>query len=320
MEKSTYRRLRKKAVMLRPHNGIGSVQVLWTGFCLALALFLSTSSNGLIWLFGQLFLAVPLFQCFVLLHEAGHGTLFRSKTLNFFAGLVSSFFCLIPYASWKKIHQKHHIHTGWQDLDPTTVSLVPRKLSAFEMVLVNFSWKTWFPLFSILYRLSNYWNLPRLWKMFPLRPDRLEIAFSIGVILAGVFAAGWSFGFLTLFKIFGLGFFFHLVLSDPILLSQHTHIPQKLAMGRRVLPVPVSEQDRYTRSLAFPPWISKWIFYHFDAHEAHHAFPTVPGFRLDALRFQGDNGIGWLEYLLKSKKMSAHVFLFKNRDETGVRF
>ena len=104
-------------------------------------------------------LALALLQWFVLLHEAGHLTLFRSRTANVIAGHLAGFFALIPFASWRRVHGLHHLWTGWQDLDPTTAPLVPRRLGTVERILVDWAWKLWLPLFSVLYRVNNYWRV-----------------------------------------------------------------------------------------------------------------------------------------------------------------
>src|SRR5262245_16312593 len=126
---------------LRPSNGTGS---LLAGSCLVVtgsALWLSSRESIWPWLAGQVLLALALIQWFALLHECGHETLFRTKWLHSALGVVAGFFSVIPFYNWKRIHGRHHKWTGWQDVDPTTASLVPRELATFERVLVNVCWK-----------------------------------------------------------------------------------------------------------------------------------------------------------------------------------
>ena len=66
-----------------------------------------------------------------------------------------------------RVHGRHHKWTGWQDLDPTTESLVPRPLAAVRAALVNLCWRLWIPLFSTLYRFENYWSPRRLATHLP---------------------------------------------------------------------------------------------------------------------------------------------------------
>ena len=155
---------------------------------------LSLAGGWILWLCGQALLAVMLVQWFVILHECGHETLFRTRRWHAAAGRLAAVFSLIPYHSWTRVHGRHHKWTGWQDLDPTTESLVPRPLGRAERTLVNVCWRFWIPLFSILYRVSNYWNVPRLLRLFPKTSDRRAIvrdtALLVALYVAVALAAG----------------------------------------------------------------------------------------------------------------------------------
>lgn len=98
-------------------------------------------SGVALWSVGQLVLATALLQWFVLLHECGHGVLFKRRPLNRIVGHIAGFFSTIPFSAWAPIHGQYHKWTGWQDLDPTTQSLVPRDLSAGERRLMNVCWR-----------------------------------------------------------------------------------------------------------------------------------------------------------------------------------
>ena len=66
-----------------------------------------------------LILAVPAagFQVrtFIIFHDCGHGSFFRSQKANDIVGMVSGFFTLTPYFEWRHNHAIHHA-TG-SDLD-----------------------------------------------------------------------------------------------------------------------------------------------------------------------------------------------------------
>ena len=57
--------------------------------------------------------------------------------------------------------------------------------------------------------------------------------------------------------------------EDVLLLSQHTHIPQRVSHGAGVRRFPAVEQEEFSRSLRLPGWLSTALP-HFDAHELHH--------------------------------------------------
>ena len=103
-------------------------------------------------------------------------------------GRVAGFLAGIPFTCWRLIHRRHHLWTGWQDLDATTESLVPRDLGRGERALVDVCWRLWIPLFALAYRFGNFWNVPRLWRLFPNPAHRRQVALSV-VLSALLYAA-----------------------------------------------------------------------------------------------------------------------------------
>jgi len=295
---------------------------------LHLGLVLSQTAAGLVlslhgsfwpWLAGQTLLALALLQWFIVLHEAGHLGLFRTRALNIAAGHLASVFALIPFASWRRVHGLHHRWTGWQDKDPTTAALTPRRRGRFEIAVVDFAWKCWLPLFSVIYRLSNYWHLPRLLRMFPSTGQRRAIVANAVLLLALYAGLATASGASTVLSCFGLALLLGLALQDPLILSQHTHIPQPVSEGRRVGPLSGREQLRYTRSLRFPRWFARWVLINFNAHELHHLDASVPGYRLSRLAQAQPNEVHWWTWLRAAKRLSGAQFVFGNREETGFR-
>jgi fatty acid desaturase len=290
------------------------------GPCIALTavgVFLSTRTNPLTWLAGQLLLALALVQWFALLHECGHETLFRTRALHAPLGHLAAFFSMIPFHNWKRVHGRHHKWTGWQDIDPTTASLVPRELSRAERVLVNVCWKYWVPLFSVIYRVNNFWNWPRLKTLFVRAEDRRRLALHmLGLVTAYALVIALV-GPSTFLRLCGLAVVLSLVAEDLLLLSQHTHIPQNVSGGAEVRPFPTIEQEVFTRSLVFPRWLSALLL-HIDAHELHHMYPFVPGYRLAGIAYATENEIGCWTWIRRARALPGEVFLFQNRLETGA--
>jgi acyl-lipid omega-6 desaturase (Delta-12 desaturase) len=301
---------------LRPANRHGFLITSLGAAATALAVWMSAAGGWLLWVLGQTLLGGALVFWFVVLHECGHRTLFRGRRLNALVGHVAGFVTMIPYHCWTRVHGRHHKWTGWQDLDPTTESLVPRPLAAFERTAVNVAWRLWLPLFSTLYRIENFWKLGRLTSLFPRAEDRRcmrrNAILQIAAYLTLVVALGPS----TLVRIAGLGVVLSLMVEDLLLLSQHTHIPQNISHGRNVAPVPALEQEVFTRSIRLPAWISSLLL-HFDAHELHHMYPFVPGYYLRRIPYAPSNEIGWWRWVHMSKRLRGSVLLFQNRVTTG---
>lgn len=302
---------------LRPTNAAGLRVVMLTTAGTALAIACSAAGGIGLWMLGQLLLAMMLVRWFVILHECGHGTLFRTRSWHHAAGVLAAFFALIPYHNWTRVHGRHHKWTGWQDLDPTTVSLIPRTRGRLERTLVNVCWRLWIPLFSIVYRVSNYWNLPRLRKLFPKPADRRAILRDTLSLLAlyAIVVATCGLGAVT--RTVGVALVISFVIEDLLILSQHTHVPQQISGGHAVEPFAALAQEPFTRSLRLPRLVSSFLL-HFDAHELHHMYPFVPGYCLRHIPYATDHEIGWWHWVRGAKQMSGETLLFQNRLDTGV--
>ncbi|MFO0868543.1 MAG: fatty acid desaturase [Pirellulales bacterium] len=302
-----------------PSNGWGTVYVLAAVALTAAGVALSTAEMTLVWLTGQVLLALAFLQWFALLHEAGHRTLFRTRWLNDVAGQLAGFLALIPLTSWRPIHARHHRWTGWQDIDPTTAVLAPqeRPRPRYQRWTVNICWALWIPLFSLLYRLSNYWHLPRLWRLLPTAGERRRMVVGAVIYLLGYAALVVWCGPLWLCRLLGCALFLTMVAQDLLILSQHTHIPQRCSHGEAVRPFSAAQQEVFTRSLVFPRWFSGWILLHLDAHELHHVYPRVPGYYLGQLARPTLNAMPWWQWVWRARRIRGDVLLFQNRDQTG---
>ncbi len=80
----------------------------------ALLVIMATASRGSYWL--VLLLAIPtaglLVRIFIIQHDCGHGSYFRSRAANDFLGRVLSVLTLTPYGHWKQGHAVHHASSG----------------------------------------------------------------------------------------------------------------------------------------------------------------------------------------------------------------
>jgi omega-6 fatty acid desaturase (delta-12 desaturase) len=299
-------------------NGRGFLVVAGVLALTLSGLALSLVGGPLLWLPGQVLVALAILQWFVLLHDLGHAGFFRSRWLNDVAGHVASYFVILPFYPWRYVHAEHHRWVGWKDLDPTQSQVQPRELSQGARTLVDFCWRYWVPVFALSFSFGNFWNLPKLFRLCRKPGEKARCIWSCVFLILFV-APVFVFWPLEALRAYGLSYLLYLFVSDPLLLSQHAHIPQQLSRGETVRPVPLRQQDTYTRTLVFPEWASKWVLLRFDRHGAHHFFPTLPLYRLGAIDLPVRNRISWWEWLREAKRMPAHRLLLENRDDTGSR-
>lgn len=281
----------------------------------AAGLGLAIQPGWLPWLGGEVLLAAVFVQWFVILHECGHGMLFRTRRFNNLAGQVAGFFALIPFQAWARIHDRHHKWTGWQDVDPTTAALAPRPLSRGERVMINVCWRFWIPLFATLYRLTNFWHVARLCRMFQVAERRrvlTNLVLLAAVYLGIVLLAGPA----AVLRTTGPALLLAFIVEEILLISQHTHVPMGLSHGQPVDPHSPIDQQPFTRSMRLPGWVSTALL-HFDAHELHHMYPFVPGYRLPEIPYTPGNEVAWWRWIPAARAVPGEVFFFQNRNDSG---
>jgi len=78
-----------------------------------------------------LLLSIPaaglLVRAFIVMHDCGHGSFFKSRRWNDIVGFVTGVMTLTPYVYWRREHAIHHAnagnldHRGWGDITTLTV-------------------------------------------------------------------------------------------------------------------------------------------------------------------------------------------------------
>jgi len=292
--------------------------VAWQLTFTVVAIRLSLEGPGLVWAVGQLLLAVNFFQWFVIQHDLAHGGFFRTRWLNDVVGHLSSIFCLIPFFSWKQVHHHHHIWTGWKDKDPSDPLSQIKQPTPGLVRWMNFCWKYWVPVFAFSFVAINFWNLKRVNTLFPDPRSKGRNLFSVVFLSAVVLSAiavmpkAMLLYWLPAMVVF-------LIISDPILLTQHVHIDAHQANGERVKAFRFSEQSPFARNIIYLRLVSRFFFYNSERHGLHHEHPEVPIYHLGKLATPAENTIGWLEWLRRAKSMPADVLIFQTSRESGVR-
>ena len=193
-----------------PNLARSIVEILITAAPLALAwtLMWAALSLGYFWLY--IVLAVPtagfLVRIFIIQHDCGHHSFFRSHRANDVLGFLCGIFTATPYACWRRAHARHHVtsgnlnHRGHGDVGTLTVeeylgrSRAGRmKYRLYRHPLVMFFLGAGF-LFIIRQRFT--YGIPRSWH----RERRSVHATNLGILI--VMAIGsWLIGLPTFLMI-----------------------------------------------------------------------------------------------------------------------
>lgn len=293
----------------RPSNTMGFLYLLSPLLFVVIGLYLSLSENfGMLFILGQISLSIFFFQCFILLHETGHFSYFNSRLLNRIVGNIFALLAFIPFTSWVAIHNLHHKWTGYRDKDPTTEETVSPKFSPPIKFLVNFCWFFFIPLFTVGYRIGNYWNIKKLKKYLPER--KLPVIYLNMVLQALIYASIFYFFGSWIVHYLLPAYISSLMISDLFILSQHSHIEIPLSNGKEVKPIRFSEQVQYTRSVSVFRIIGRFVYFNFNLHELHHTYPILPAYYLDKTEIKMPNTVKFIDYLIDAKKMKGIHFIF----------
>ena len=307
MEKTEYLELRKKYSHLKPSIPLGLLTAFTTLALLGVGIYFSSLGAWSTWIFGQILMGIAFLRAFVMVHDLAHNAYFKSPLLNTLFGQVFSLVAFLPYFPWQSIHAGHHKWVGYKDLDPTMEQTVDLEQPTGKKRVMNVCWYLWIPVFSLSFSFGNFWNIPKLFRLYPSR--KLHFVWSVGMLVA--FYGGLAVFFTeAFFYYWGFSYFLFLFVSDPLLLSQHAHVPQERSNGEKMRPKSLYEQEDYTRQLLFPRWASEYLLLNFDAHIAHHLFPGIPCYKLGAAKIESTNQTHWWTWLKRAKKMPAYELLF----------
>lgn len=124
-----------------------------------------------------LLLAVPtaafLNRLFMIQHDCGHGSFFRSRRIRDAIGTCIGLLTLVPYEYWRKTHAYHHAHSGnldfrgFGDIDILTVTeylaLPPARRLAYRLYRHPLVLFLVGPAFHFLVKHRYPWDIPRDW-------------------------------------------------------------------------------------------------------------------------------------------------------------
>jgi omega-6 fatty acid desaturase (delta-12 desaturase) len=81
-----------------------------------------------------------LMRIFIILHDCGHGSFFKSNKANSILGSICGIFALTPFYQWRHNHAQHHATSG--DLDRRATFDVPLTYTVKEYLALA-GWKKW---------------------------------------------------------------------------------------------------------------------------------------------------------------------------------
>jgi fatty acid desaturase len=226
-----------------------------------------------------LLLALVLHHCYLLLHEATHSAIAKSRRANAWVGHVCGWLIGVPYLSRQRSHMLHHAWTGHPEGDPANKRVIERfaVMSDSQASRLERIWRSWLPFLTLNDRIGLWRDPFRRHRGDPEHPRfvqeiRANRVYLVGYLVAVVLLL-WR-GMLADFACWYLpAWGLQLTLDELVNLPHHAETP---LLAREDDALPLWEQHRVTHSCKSLWFWSSCLLLNFNLHTAHHLYPWVP--------------------------------------------
>jgi sphingolipid delta-4 desaturase len=229
------------------------------GLQISIAIFMGSMGIAYWWLSLLVAYCVGAFanhSLFVVIHDATHDLIFKSRTANKLAAIFADLTNIVPNSMGFRIyHQKHHAHQGDHEFDADMASDWEARLIR-NIWWRKALWLLFFPIFQVL-------RIPRLAEI------KIGNAWSVLNVIAVL-----SFD-IAICYFFGMNAFLYLVASFTFSVGLHP-------LGARWIQehfTPNGEQETFSY---YGPLNT--VALNVGFHNEHHDFPAVPWNRLPEIR------------------------------------
>ena len=220
-------------------------------------------------------------RLFILQHDCGHGSFFRSQALNQIVGSVLGMLIMTPFHCWRRQHAMHHAtngnldHRGIGDIDTITVreyvtmsgwERLKYRLYRHPLVLFGIG-----PIIQIAILQRFTFFLPKSW-----RGERLSVHVTNLVLLAVTAVMAWA-----NWRLFMLVYLPVMALAGSIgvwlFYVQHQFDPTYWHRNEK--------WNYHTAALEGSsyyhlPWLLRWLTANIGFHHIHHLDSRIPNYRL----------------------------------------
>lgn len=255
---------KRSLMMLTNHHGL-----LWLAGHFALIAVMAWANFHYTGVLGWLaIVAQGIGLCFLFcaMHEAGHGTAFKSKILNKLVTSLAGLLLFLGPLWFQSFHAAHHRHTHDSALDPELATSKPQTWAQYLFHLSGIM--IWISSFKTL--LFNAIKPPT--DSFIPASSRYRIhreAQLMLLIYSTIFTAGLLFAPQYIFQFWLLPLLVGQPFLRVFLLAEHAGCPHDPDMLKN---------SRTTRTNPFVLFLS----WNMPYHTAHHSFPAVPFHQLPA--------------------------------------
>jgi fatty acid desaturase len=226
------------------------------------------------------FVLLPIlyFRSFALFHDAVHGAVHASATVNRVIGVIYGITAFLPYEAWRRLHLDHHYWSGNLEKDPS-LRLINYYLRAspLEKCLYSLCWNYRLPLVALMQQVS-FWktSIAYIFDSANRSADRKRYAVSVMVPLLTYATLLYLLPMQISWLFILPGYLGYMVLIEEINIPHHMQLP----MVRGGTRINTKDQYQISRTCVYSKWIAWNITNNFNYHTEHHLYPTLPWYRL----------------------------------------
>jgi len=224
-----------------------------------------------------------LVRIFIIQHDCGHQSFFKSKGLNNVIGFICSFFSFIPYKYWARVHNFHHGHSGqietWDIGDIPTLTVKQYNEKGWWGKLGYRIWRLPIITFVIapVYYLVVSNRIPTIklknWKRLMTVQIRNNIAIALVYIALGYFLGWGQFLFVQFLIVFIFG-----IIAFWFFYVQHQH-EQSYKQWKDNWDYVVAAIRGSTHYKL--PRVFQWLSGNIGIHHIHHLSSLIPNYNLE---------------------------------------
>lgn len=224
-------------------------------------------------------LALVLLHSYLLLHEATHSAVSKSRVINDFIGHFCGALILMPFLPRQRSHLLHHMWAGHPKGDPANRRIIQgfSVMTEEQAQKLERIWSSWLPMMTINDR-KGMWKDPfrqvkngSKSRRFITEIRSLYAYLSFYLVVLAIVAATASWKFLLFWYL--PAYVVQLVLEELVNLPHHAETP---LINENDKALPYWEQHRVTHSCKSLPIWSRFVLLNFNLHIAHHLYPWVP--------------------------------------------
>lgn len=281
-------------------------------FATWVAMYYSLSVSYFLTLPLALLSAMFMMRIFIIQHDCGHNSFFKSTRLNNFVGAILGVLTLTPYYSWRSSHAKHHASSGdldfrgFGDIETRTVEEY-KALSLWNKIRYRF-YRHPFVLFvvgpTILFTIFN---------RFPLglgkgqEREKNSVYMTNIALLAVFLGVGSLIGYLNLLAMWVPMMVFGSSIGVYLFYVQHQF---EDTYWRWHQEWDYAEAALRGSSFFKLPKLLQWFSGNIGFHHLHHLSPKIPNYNLEKAHYDNPNFQQVQTITLKSSFRSMFLHLW----------